>query len=258
MIEPLRAAGFHLVIPSLPGFGLSGPTRERGWGVARIASAWATLMRSLGYDRYLTHGGDFGAAVARELGLLKPDEVIGVHLTELAVAAPQPGDTGDGDPAEERAVNAAQRYQYDLSNYMWAQSQRPQTLAFGLADSPAFQLAWIAERFRDWTGSQMPEDTIDRDDLITNVMLYWLTDTAASSSRIYKEEAVTYGQDERTSTAPTAVADTPHNIGHPIRRLAEKTDNIVRWTELAAGGHFPGLEIPEQLADDIIAFAREL
>jgi pimeloyl-ACP methyl ester carboxylesterase len=258
MVEPLHAAGFDLVIPSLPGFGLSGPTHERGWDIARIAKAWATLMERLGYARYVAHGGDFGAAVARELGLLEPEKVIGVHLTELATAAPELADAREDDEADQRAVGAAQRYQYDLSGYMWVQSQRPQTLAFGLSDSPAFQLAWIAERFRDWTGSETPEDTVDRDALLTNVMLYWLTDTSASSSRIYKEEAASYGQDERTSTVPTGIADTPNNIGHPLRRLAEKTDNITHWTELPGGGHFPGLEVPQLLANDIISFARDL
>ena len=258
LVEPLRAAGFHLVIPSLPGFGLSGATRERGWGVARIAKAWATLMERLGYARYIAHGGDFGAAVARELGLLEPNKTIGLHLTELAHAPPEPSDTSEGDEAEQRAAAAAQRYQYDLSAYMWLQSQRPQTLAYGLSDSPVFQLAWIAERFRDWTGSETPETTVDRDALLTNAMLYWLTDTAASSSRIYKEEAASYGQDGRTNTVPIGIADTPNNIGHPVRRLAEKTDNIIHWTELPAGGHFPGLEIPQLLAEDIIAFSHKL
>jgi pimeloyl-ACP methyl ester carboxylesterase len=256
MIDLLRG-DFHLVIPSLPGFGLSGPTRERGWNTERMAKAIAELMRRLGHERYLAHGGDFGSQVARELGFLEPDRVIGLHLTELAHAAPQPGQE-PRDESERAAFAVAERYQYDLSSYMWVQSQRPQTLAYGLADSPVFQLAWIAERFRDWTGSETPEDTVDRDALLANTTLYWFTDTAASSSRIYKEQAASYGQDERIGTVPTGIADTPANIGHPLRRIAEQTDNLVRWTELPRGGHFPGLEIPEQLAEDIRAFAAPL
>jgi pimeloyl-ACP methyl ester carboxylesterase len=256
LVEPLRSAGLDLVIPSLPGFGLSGPTTEIGWGSARIASAWATLMERLGYERYLAHGGDFGAAVSRELGLLEPEKTVGLHLTELASATPEPDDVRDEE--DQRSVAARQRYQYELSGYMWAQSQRPQTLAFGLADSPAFQLAWILERFRDWGAGDTPGELVDRDALLTNAMLYWLTDTAASSTRIYKEEAASYGRDERAGSVPTAIVDTPDNIGHPVRRLAEQTDNIVRWSELARGGHFPGLEVPDLLAADIVAFAREL
>jgi epoxide hydrolase len=257
MVDPLIDAGFHLVIPSLPGFGLSGPTNERGWHSARIARAWATLMERLGYERYIAHGGDFGAGVSRELGLLEPDRVIGVHLTELPHATPDRDDARE-DEAEQAAVAAHERYQYDLSGYMWVQCQRPQTLALGLADSPAFQLAWIAERFRDWTAGETPDDTVDRDLLLTNVMLYWLTDTAASSSRIYREQAATYGQGDRTGSVPTGVADTPANIGHPVRRLAERTEHLVHWTELPAGGHFPGLEVPDLLAADIAAFAAKL
>jgi microsomal epoxide hydrolase len=224
MIDPLTTAGFDLVIPSLPGFGLSGPTTERGWNPARIARAWAALMQRLGYERYLAHGGDFGSGVSRELALLQPENVIGVHLTELAHATPDPHNAREDDEAEQAAVAARQRYHYDLSGYMWVQTQRPQTLAVGLADSPAFQLAWIAERFRDWTAGQTPDDKIDRDLLLTNVMLYWLTDTAASSSRIYHEDAANYGQDDRTGTVPTGIADTPANIGHPVRRIAEQTE----------------------------------
>jgi epoxide hydrolase len=256
MIDLLRS-DFHLVIPSLPGFGLSGPTRERGWNTERMAKAVAELMRRLGHDRYLAHGGDFGSQVARELGFLEPNRVLGLHLTELAHAAPQPGE-GPRDESEQAAFAAAQRYQYDLSSYMWVQAQRPQTLAFGLADSPVFQLAWIAERFRDWTGSETPEDTVDRDALLTDATLYWVTDTAASSSRIYKEQAASYGQDERTGTVPTGIADTPANIAHPLRRIAEQTENLVHWTDLPRGGHFPGLEIPELLAEDIRTFAARL
>jgi epoxide hydrolase len=248
------AAAFHLVVPSLPGFGFSGPTREPGWGVARIAGAWAELMGRLGYERYGAHGGDFGAQVARELGLLEPDRVIGIHLTELLSARPTPENADFSDDRERRSVEANYRYDFQLSGYMWLQSQRPQTLAFALADSPAGQLAWIVEKFKDWTDAEVPEDAVDRDTLLTNVMLYWLTGTAASSARIYREGAESFGQDERVGTVPTGLATLPANISLPIRRLAEQTENIVYWSELPRGGHFPAMEVPDLLVDDIRAF----
>jgi microsomal epoxide hydrolase len=253
------AAAFSLVVPSLPGFGFSGPTREPGWGTERIARAWAELMSRLGYERYGAHGGDFGAGISRELGVLAPDRVVGVHLTELASASPSAEEADYSDPTEQRSVEAGYRYQYELSGYMYAQSQRPQTLAYGLADSPVGQLAWIVERFKEWTDSaQTPEDAVDRDLLLTNVMLYWLTGTAASSSRIYREGAGTWGQDEQASTVPTGLAVLPGNISVPVRRLAERTNKIVHWTELARGGHFPALEVPDLLVDDLRGFFQPL
>jgi pimeloyl-ACP methyl ester carboxylesterase len=248
------AAAFHLVVPSLPGFGFSGSTREPGWGMARIAGAWAELMDRLGYERYGAHGGDLGAQVARELGLAEPDRVIGIHLTELLSARPAPENADFSDDRERRSVEANYRYDYQLSGYMWLQSQRPQTLAFALADSPAGQLAWIVEKFKDWTDADAPEDAVDRDALLTNVMLYWLTGTAASSARIYREGAESFGQDERVGTVPTGLATLPANISLPIRRLAEQTENIVYWSELPRGGHFPAMEVPDLLVDDIRAF----
>lgn len=149
---------------------------------------------------------------------------------------------------KQRSVDAGYRYQYQLSGYMWVQSHRPHTIAYGLTDSPVGQLAWIAEKFKEWTDTTgRPEDAVDRDLLLTNVMLYWLTGTTASS-RICREGAETWGEDSRTATVPTGVTSLPGNISVPVRRLAEQTDNIVHWTELPRGGHFPGLEAPE-LAD---------
>lgn len=249
------ATAFDVIVPSLPGFGFSGPTREPGWGVARIAGAWAELMRRLGYQRYGAHGGDFGAAVARELGLVEPERVLGLHLTELLSASPTAENADFSDEREKQSVEAGYHYDYQLSGYMWLQSQRPQTLAFALTDSPVGQLAWIVEKFRDWTdGAEVPEDAVDRDALLTNVMLYWLTGTAASSSRIYREGAESWGEDERTGTVPTGIATLPGNISLPIRRLAEQTENIVHWSELAHGGHFPAMEVADLLVDDLRVF----
>jgi epoxide hydrolase len=258
LIGPLGAAGFDLVIPSLPGFTLSGPTTERGWGVERTARAWATLMERLGYERYLVHGGDFGAPISRALGVAEPERTVGVHLTQLASATAGRGEATDDDPKAQRSRAARDRYRRDLSGYFWLQCQRPQTLAFGLADSPAFQLAWIAERFADWSAADAPDELVGRDFLLTTASLYWLTDTAASSSRIYMEQARELKGPPAPSTVPTAVLDLPDNIDHPLRRLAEEQDHIVRWTEAPAGAHFPAREVPDLLAADLLAFASQL
>jgi epoxide hydrolase len=253
------ASAFHVVVPSLPGFGLSGPTTEPGWGPERIAAAWLELMSRLGYDTFGAHGGDFGAAISRQLGVIAPDRVIGVHLTELLSASVSAEDADFSDPTEKRSVEAGYRYQYQLSGYMWVQSQRPQTLAYGLADSPVGQLAWIVERFKEWSDSAAtPDDAVDRGTLLTNVMLYWLTGTAASSSRIYREGGETWGEEEPESTVPTGMAVLPGNISVPVRRLAEQKNKIVHWTELPRGGHFPGLEVPDLLVDDLRTFFAPL
>jgi epoxide hydrolase len=165
------ADAFHVVVPTPPGFGLSGPTRETGWTVARVAKAWAELMRRLGYDRYVAHGGDFGAMVSRELGLAHPEQVAALHLTYLPSANAEDADFSV--EAEKRSVEAGYRYEYELGGYAMIQATRPQLVAYGLTDSPAFQLAWIADGFKEWTdATDVPEDAVDRDALLTNVMLY--------------------------------------------------------------------------------------
>jgi microsomal epoxide hydrolase len=254
-----RADAFHVVVPSLPGYGFSGPTVERGWDVPRIGAAFVTLMDRLGYRRFGAQGGDWGSAVSRQLGLLAPDRVTGVHLNML-IAIPS------GDPDELAALTAEDharlaslgRYDAELAGYMKLQSTRPQTLAYALTDSPVGQLAWIVEKFKDWTDSkEVPEDAIDRDRILTNVMLYWLTGTAGSSARLYYESARTGGDQTRVEV-PTAVAVFPRDIALPVRRLAERTYNIVRWTEFDRGGHFAALEQPDLLLEDIRQFFREL
>ena len=192
------ADAFHLVLPSIPGFGFSGPTRERGWEYQRVAAAFAELMRRLGYHRYGTQGGDWGSAISRELGRIRPGHVIGVHLNLIpgagATAEPTEEELAALSPAERERTWASwermQAWSRDKQGYADIQSTRPQTLAYALTDSPVGQLAWIAEKFKEWTdSSDRPEDAVDRDHLLTNVMLYWLTGTAGSSARIYYERA---------------------------------------------------------------------
>lgn len=265
------ADAFHVVVPSIPGFGLSGPPADTGWDVGRIARAWAELMRRLGYERFGAQGGDWGSAISRALGRICPDRVVGVHLNLLmgaqATQEPTEAELAALTPGErERTLESWRRWSAwsrDGMGYAILQSTRPQTLAYALTDSPVGQLAWIAEKFQEWTDSERcPEDAVDRDRLLTDVMLYWLTGTAGSAARIYYENA--HSQGERAtrptepSTTPTAVAVFPAEISIPLRHHADRTDNVVRWTELDRGGHFAALEVPDLLVEDVRAFFRQL
>jgi pimeloyl-ACP methyl ester carboxylesterase len=253
------ADAFHVVAPSIPGFGFSGPTREPGWTTRRVAATWAELMRRLGYDRYGAQGGDTGAIISPQLGRLDPDHVIGVHVNNL-------GTFPSGDPAELANLSEAdqarlewmQRWGSDMSGYAIVQSTRPQTLAYPLTDSPVGQLAWIVEKFKEWTNpaAELPEDAVDRDLILTDVSIYWHTRTAGSAARIYREDAATWGQPTQRSSVPTAVAVFPGDI--TLRPLAERDHNLVRWTEFQQGGHFPALEEPALLVGDVRAFFRDL
>ncbi|HLL33847.1 MAG TPA: epoxide hydrolase [Streptomyces sp.] len=264
------ADAFHVVVPSLPGFGLSGPTAEPGWEAGRIADAWAELMRRLGYERFGAQGGDWGAAVSRELGRAHPDRVLGVHLNLLpgaqATTEPTEEELAALDPEERERTLASWRGWSDWSRegtgYAVLQATRPQTLAYALTDSPVGQLAWIVEKFREWTDSEeLPEEAVDRDRLLTDVMLYWLTGTAGSSARVYYERAHATGraaEPAEPSTAPTAVALFPAELQLPLRHKADRTENIVRWTELERGGHFAAMEEPDLLVADVRAFFRQV
>ncbi|MFE9436152.1 epoxide hydrolase family protein [Streptomyces sp. NPDC006640] len=263
------ADAFHLVLPSIPGFGLSGPTRDTGWEFTRVAAAFATLMERLGYRRYGAQGGDWGGAVSRELGRAHPDRLIGVHLNLLpgssATTEPTAGELAALSPEERERTRASWRRGQDWnreeSGYAAIQATRPQTLAYALTDSPVGQLAWIAEKFRQWTDSgDRPEDAVDRDLLLTDVMLYWLTGTAGSSARIYYERAHAdyWGRPPGPSVAPTALAVFPEENFVPLRHVAERTDRIVRWTEFDRGGHFAAMEEPDLLVADVRAFFRAL
>lgn len=254
------ADAFHVIAPSLPGYGLSGPTPERGWSLRRVTRAMAALMSRLGYARYAAHGGDWGAAIARGLGVVGPERLLGIHLTMLLSASARRSDADRDDPEERRSLEAGARYRSELSGYAILQGTRPQTLAYALTDSPVGQLAWIAEKFKDWTDSRnVPEDAVDRDQLLTNVMLYWLTRTAGSSARLYYETGHDpVGATDRASAVPIGVAVFPHDLAVPVRRRAEQTERIVRWTPMDRGGHFPAMEQPELLTADIRSFFRSL
>jgi pimeloyl-ACP methyl ester carboxylesterase len=264
LTDPARHGGdpadaFHVVAPSLPGFGFSGPLCGTGWGTGRVARAWAELMSRLGYHRYGAQGGDTGAIVSPQLGRIDPDHVIGVHVNNL-VTFPS------GDPAELAGLTEADQARLefmttwgrDMSGYAVVQSTRPQTIAYALTDSPIGQLAWIVEKFKEWTdpSAGLPEDAIDRDLILTDVSIYWLTGTAGSAARIYLEDARSWGQAPPRSSVPTAVAVFPNDI--TVRPLAERDHNVVHWTEFDRGGHFAAMEAPDLLIDDVRTFFRRL
>ncbi|WP_431908755.1 epoxide hydrolase family protein [Amycolatopsis thermoflava] len=258
VIEALSAR-HHLVIPAIPGYGFSGPTTDTGWDVPRIARAFAELMRRLGYDRYGTQGGDWGSAISRQLGIVDAAHVAGVHVNMLGTApSGNPAELDELSLADKERLGRLERYQRELSGYMKLQSTRPQTLAYALHDSPVGQLAWIVERFQEWTDSDgTPEDAVDRDLMLTNVMIYWLTGTAGSSARLYRESARSWGKQPGVDV-PMGVAVFPHDIVLPVRRLAERDHNIVRWTEFDRGGHFAAMEEPDLFAEDVLAFFASL
>ncbi len=249
---------FHLVIPSLPGFGFSGPTNDTGWDTARMARAIAELVARLGYERYGVQGGDAGQFVAADLGREDAGHVIGIHLNAATYGFIPWGEPGEEELASltemERARIAQLKWWTDEgSGYFHIQANRPQTLAAGLADSPVGQLAWIVDLFKEWTfkGKEREELQIDRDLVLTDVMLYWLTNTAASTARNYYEN-MHGGAWPAPVTVPTGVAVFAQDIA--IRRYGEEAYNIVHWSEFDRGGHFAALEAPDLLVADIRAF----
>ncbi|WP_022885831.1 epoxide hydrolase family protein [Glaciibacter superstes] len=251
------ADAFHVVIPSMPGFGFSGPTRETGWDMARIAHAWAELMRRLGYERYGAQGGDAGSVISPMLGGIDPQRVVGVHVNgSLGFPTGDPAEMAAMSEAELARLGALQSQMTDGTGYAIIQSTRPRTLGFGLADSPVGQLAWIVEKFKEWTDPafELPEDAVDRDLMLTNVSVYWLTNTATSAARLYREGQASWGQPAERSEVQSGFAVFPGDFG--IRPIAERDNNVVHWSEFERGGHFPALEVPDLLVGDVRTFFR--
>jgi epoxide hydrolase len=255
---PEPADAFHLVMPSLPGYGFSGKPTVPGWGVERIATAWAQLMDRLGYDRYGAHGGDWGAMVTSALGTGAPENVVGIHLTFPFAAPPPDGESRPLTPAEQEGLAARKTFQNVGTGYSAEQSTRPQTLGYGLADSPSGQCMWIVEKFWDWTDcAGHPENVISRDRLLDNVMLYWLPDAGASSARLYWESYNRRRTDE--VPVPTGVTLFPQELLRLPRHWIERRYTDLRhWNEPAVGGHFAALEQPDVLVEDLRAFFRKL
>jgi pimeloyl-ACP methyl ester carboxylesterase len=216
-------------------------------------------MSRLGYERYGAQGGDTGALVSPQLGQIDSAHVVGVHVNNLLTfPSGQPGELDDLNDTEQKRVELMQRWQNEMSGYAIIQSTRPQTLAYALTDSPVGQLAWIVEKFKEWTDpeAELPEDAVDRDGLLTDVTLYWLTATAGSSAGLYYEGAKSWGQTSEPSGVPTGVAVFPMDI--TIRNIAERQHNIVHWSEFDRGGHFAAMEAPDLLINDVRRFFRQL
>ncbi|MFI9328679.1 epoxide hydrolase family protein [Kitasatospora sp. NPDC052868] len=259
------ADAFHVVIPSLPGYGFSGRPQETGWDTARVARAWAELMHQLGYGRYVVQGGDWGMPISLQLGLADPVHVAGVHVNMLATFPPQDEAAfAQLDEADHARLAFAMHFEQDGAGWRKIQSTRPQTLSYGLTDSPVGQLAWIVEKFKEWSAAEStPEDVVSRDRLLTNVALYWFTASAGSSAQLYYEsnrldsEFVQTWAGPWPLAAPVGVAVFPEDAVRPVRRWAEEIlPTLAHWSEFDRGGHFAALEQPELFVGDVRAFAR--
>jgi epoxide hydrolase len=263
VIEPLTdptkhggdaADAFHVVCPSLPGFGFSGKPATTGWGVPHIGRAWITLMARLGYSRYGAQGGDWGSGVTTAIGAADPEHCVGIHVTMAWGARRNVED--EPTPEEKRAIDGMKYYNDWDSGYSKEQSTRPQTIGYALADSPVGQAGWILEKFWAWTDCDGdPLNVLDRDELLDNVMFYWATNSGASSARLYWES---FRRGERvTVNIPSGVAAYPKEIAPPVRKWLDSGFTDVRhFAEMAKGGHFAAFEQPELFVDDVRTFFR--
>ncbi|MDV3222261.1 epoxide hydrolase family protein [Intrasporangium sp.] len=275
---------FDLVIPALPGYGFSTPLGPGGFNLFAVAQAWTELMSRLGYERFATQGTDVGSGVAGMIAMVAPHRVIGVHLTGTAAAAPfEPALDADAFVGDDR--DRAQRhnaFREDGSGYLAIMSTRPQTLAYGLTDSPVAQLAWIAEKFHEWTdpAHERPHEAVDKDQLLTNVSIYWFTRSGASTAhavhdgmrawREYRAAASEGSRDSEDSEDPGGDRDGEQPPAGPptgvavfradttIRALMDPAGSTAHWAEYDRGGHFPAMEVPDLLIEDLRTFFRPL
>jgi len=276
VIEPLTnptahggdaADAFHVVVPSIPGYGYSSAPAETGWDTDRVARAWAELMRQLGYVRYVAQGGDWGMPITLKLALADPEHVIGVHLNMFAAFPPEdPAAFADLSEADQARLGFTMWFEQDGSGWRKLQSTRPQTLSYALTDSPVGQLAWIAEKYKEWTDSdKAPEDAVDRDQLLTIVTIYWLNASAGSSAQLYYESSHLDTDFVRTWAGPwplampVGVANFPADAVRPVRKFAEPLlPTLTYWSEFERGGHFAAMEQPELFVGDVRKFVRSL
>lgn len=241
---------FHVVVPSLPGFGYSDKPAATGWGSEKIAAAWAELMARLGYDRFLAHGGDWGGVITTILGGRFPERVVGIHTT---VAQPPPGlDPNQLSSPDQQWVKESREFWGSRAAYAKQQASSPQTTGYGLVDSPVGQLAWILEKFAEWTDTDdSPFEAISVDTILDDVTLYWLTRSGASAARIYFESHDSLDP-ELTVDVPAAITTYPKDIEKWPRAWAqERYRRIVHWEQPGVGGHFPSLEVPEYFVADL-------
>jgi pimeloyl-ACP methyl ester carboxylesterase len=247
------ADAFHVVCPSLPGYGFSDKPTARGCGVEKIAELWDELMVMLGYEHYYAQGGDWGAAITTQIGMQDRGHCRGIHLN-LPIARPPRDPSPNPTPAEERAVAATQHYATHESGYAAQQSTRPQTIGYALVDSPVAQCAWIIEKFKTWTDNDgLPESAISRDALLDNVMMYWLPATGASSARLYWESfRASFGPDSPQVTLPTGCSQFAKELALPPREWVQRRyPKLVYWNELPKGGHFAAFEQPALFVNEV-------
>jgi pimeloyl-ACP methyl ester carboxylesterase len=252
------ADAFHVVCPSLPGYGFSDKPAAAGWGVPRIADAWAELMRRLGYDRYGAQGGDWGAMVTMDLAVVDAEHLAGIHLNMAVLPKAAIEAAGEPTPQERAALDRLAEHRATGAGYSSQQSTRPQTLGYGLVDSPAAQCAWIVEKFWAWTDcAGDPENVLTRDELLDNVMLHWLPATGASSARLYWES---FGaRPEEAIDVPAGFSVFPKEIFPVSRRWLEyRLRDLRHYHELDRGGHFAAFEQPALFADELRTFFRGL
>ncbi len=243
---------FHLVLPSLPGYSFSGKPVKTGWGLDKIAPAWIELMARLDYTKWVAQGGDWGSAVTSKLGELAPEGLAGIHVN-FAVARPTPEDMATLTDAEKASLASSQYYMTQGNGYATQQKTRPQTLGYGLADSPVGQAAWIYEKFYEWSDAgNDPDGAFGQDHILDNIMLYWLGNCGASSARLYWESFDSFGA--KDVTVPVGVSIFPKEISRASRRWAERVyKDIVHWNELPRGGHFAAFEVPELFVAELRA-----
>jgi len=261
LVDPTKHGGkaedaFHVVCPSLPGYGFSGKPSQAGWGVEKIAETWDQLMVRLGYENYGAQGGDWGAAVTTQIGR-NIGHCDAIHIN-MPIGRPTPESLQDPTDEEKSALEGLTYYQEWDSGYSKQQSTRPQTLGYGLVDSPVGQMAWIIEKFWSWMDCDgHPENTLTRDELLDNVMLYWLTASGASSARLYWESFGSFGGGDKVEL-PTGVASFPKEIIRSPRRWCEESYNITHWTTMPRGGHFGAFEQPELFINDLRIFFKTI
>ena len=255
LIDPVPHGGdaqdaFHVVCPSLPGYGFSGKPKETGWSIEKIAETWNQLMLRLSYDSYFAQGGDWGAVVTSAIGMQNLGNCQAIHINMVFVE-PDPATMDNLSPLEQRALAAAQHYMDHDSGYSKQQSTRPQTLGYGLVDSPVGQMAWILEKYWSWMDCQgHPENVLSKDELLDNIMLYWCNASAASSARLYWESFTNLSTDE--VVVPTGCSIYPKEIFQASRRWADRRfKNIIHWSELDNGGHFSAFEVPETFVNEV-------
>ena len=256
------ADAFDVVCPSMPGYGFSDHACTPGMDAEKIATYWADLMRGLGYDRFGAQGGDWGSMVSTYLGANHPDLVAGIHLNMVVAFPPDPANPLDGLTQEEVVdMMPMQAFLQEETGYQRIQGTKPQTLGYALNDSPAGLAAWIVEKFRTWSDCDGDvERRFSKDELLTNVMLYWVPEAATSSARLYYEmmHAGKFPPQGFRVTVPTGCAIFPKELFKPPRGWVEKLYHVTRWTRFASGGHFAAMEEPALLVDDVRAFFRDL